>query len=409
MIVNNIRMAWQSIRSARWRSLMTMIGVILGVLSVVSIVSIGEGVKREIVGQIDHLGADLVTVKSGRSIVKDENGQPQSVDLLQALAGGGSLAEADQTVVRATPNAGVSSPVTTLGAVPIIDSKEYPNYLVLGVNDQFPELLKQKIIYGGFYNLEDANTNTAVIGTEIARDAFNENAPIGRSLQIRGETFIVRGVFDRFNESPLALNTNYNNTIFIPYDVAKRLNGGQAQIQQILVRPNSPAQADKLAENLRQRLAQAHGGQSDVTVLTQKDTLFVANRVVDLLTGLISAIAAISLFVGGVGIMNIMLVSVSERTSEIGVRKAIGATNGQILSQFAIEASVISFVGGIIGLLGSLVVNYFIRILTDLKPVITWQVLAVSMVVAMAVGIFFGAAPAIKAARKDPIEALRSN
>jgi putative ABC transport system permease protein len=154
-------------------------------------------------------------------------------------------------------------------------------------------------------------------------------------------------------------------------------------------------------------LLKNHGGQEDFTVLKQDESLAVANTILNLITGLIAGIAAISLIVGGIGIMNIMLVSVIERTREIGIRKAIGATNRQILSQFMVESLVLSVVGAILGVLISIMVNYLIRIATTLTPVITLPIMVISVAVSIMVGLIFGITPALKAARKDPIEALR--
>jgi putative ABC transport system permease protein len=154
-------------------------------------------------------------------------------------------------------------------------------------------------------------------------------------------------------------------------------------------------------------LLNAHSGQNDFTILKQEDNLAISNSVLNLLTSLITAVAAVSLVVGGIGIMNVMIVSVTERTHEIGIRKAVGATNQQILAQFMIESAVISFVGGVIGVISSILLNFMLRISTDLQPVVTLPIMGVAVLVALVVGIVFGVAPALNASRKDPIEALR--
>ena len=175
----------------------------------------------------------------------------------------------------------------------------------------------------------------------------------------------------------------------------------------VLARPQNPKNAGDLAKQITASIKDSHGGQDDTTVLLQSENLQVTSSVLDKLTGFIAAIAAISLVVGGIGIMNIMLVSVSERTREIGVRKAVGATNRQIRNQFMAEAIVLSVLGGIVGIIASFVLNFLIRVTTDLTPVITWPVVLVAAVVSVSVGIIFGTIPAVKAARKDPIDALR--
>jgi putative ABC transport system permease protein len=165
--------------------------------------------------------------------------------------------------------------------------------------------------------------------------------------------------------------------------------------------------SSRAAQDVTNALKQAHGGQTDFTVLQADDNLALAGTVLGLITNVVAAIAAVSLIVGGIGIMNIMLVSVSERTHEIGVRKAVGATNKQILRQFMTEAVVLSVTGGILGVVFAILVNYLLRIFTNLQPVVTLPVVAIAVMVATVVGTIFGMAPALQASRKDPIEALR--
>ncbi len=402
----NVKMARDSIKSAKWRSLLTMLGIIIGVMSVVTIVSLGEGVKQQVVGQINHLGADLITVRPGKLIDRDQNGKVTDVSLLAAL-GGGTMSEADADLIEKTPGVKLAVPFSMVSGVARVDDRELKDGLIIGTTEDMPAALSQKVEFGSFFEKSESDRNFAVIGKRVAENLFQDNVPIGRVLQIRGQAFIVHGVFEDFPANPLTPNLDYNDAIFIPINVGKKLNAGQAQIQQVFVKPSDPAQLDDTVKLIDSELSAAHGGQRDYTILKQADSLAIANRIVNLLTGLISAIAAISLLVGGIGIMNIMLVSVTERTHEIGIRKAVGATDQQILTQFMIEAAMISFVGGVIGVLASLLLNYFMRIFTSLQPVITLPIVLAAVGVAMAVGVFFGITPALRAARKDPIEALR--
>jgi putative ABC transport system permease protein len=175
----------------------------------------------------------------------------------------------------------------------------------------------------------------------------------------------------------------------------------------IFVKPAPGENIDQLIPTLNQKLTDAHGGQQDITVLRQSENLTITDQVLQLLTKLIGGIAAISLVVGGIGIMNIMLVSVSERTYEIGIRKAVGATNRQIRNQFMAEAITLSLVGGTLGVIVSFIVNFVLKVATNFHPVITWPVVAIASGFCLAAGIIFGTIPAVKAARKDPIQALR--
>lgn len=175
----------------------------------------------------------------------------------------------------------------------------------------------------------------------------------------------------------------------------------------MLAKPVDPAATEDTILAIEGALRESRGGQKDFTVLKQSENLALAEDVLNLLTSLIAGVAAISLLVGGIGIMNIMLVSVTERTQEIGIRKAVGATNRQILYQFMTEAAVLSLAGGVLGVLFSLLANVLMRIMTDLQPVITLEIILIASGVSFAVGIIFGMAPAAIAARKDPIDALR--
>ena len=396
----NIKMAFASIRSARWRSFLTMLGIIVGVASVVITVSLGEGVRQQVEGQIKQLGSDLIIVKPGKNISASSSLGALTANNAQ------SFTEQDLQAIKTTKGVKSVVPFSTVSGLARTDDTELPDGFIVGTNELLPEMLHQKVKYGSFFASDDANRKIAVIGKRVAQDLFHETVPLGKSLQVRGERYVVSGVFDQFATSPLSPTSDYNSAVFIPYESARALIG-QSQIYQILVRPIDPTQTAEVAKNITANLSEAHGKQTDFTVLKQEENLAATNKILTLLTSMIAGIAAISLLVGGIGIMNIMLVSVTERTKEIGVRKAVGATNRQILDQFVTEAAVISLTGGILGLLLALFADYLFRLFTDIKPAITAPIMGVAVLVALVVGMFFGILPAIKAASRDPIEALR--
>jgi len=381
-----------------------MLGIIIGVVSVVTTVSLGEGVKQQLRNQINQRGADLVTVLPGKRVERDQKG---TIVSFNPLAPSGSLfSEADYTAVEATPSVDEISPFARVTGLAETDKRSY-NGSIFGVSGHLPDLLRQQVEFGAFLSNDEQN-EFAVIGVNVAQQLFGENVPVGKSFKIRGQNFVVQGVFEEFDtSSPLFLSDNYNDAIFIPYQVSRKLMGGTIQIQQILAKPKNGISSDQLRGDINQALLNAHGDQPDFTVLEQEETLGLAANLLDLVTRLIAGVAAISLIVGGIGVMNIMLVSVTERTSEIGIRKAVGATNRQILNQFLTEAVILSLVGGVIGVIASVLLNFILRVLTDFQPVITLPIMGVSVFVSLAVGAFFGATPALRAARKDPIEALR--
>ena len=248
----------------------------------------------------------------------------------------------------------------------------------------------------------------AVIGSSVAEKLFGEIIPIGQTFNLRGQDFVVQGVFERYKTISVSQGIDFNNVIFIPYQAAKDITGGATQSFEILARANHQEQIDQTEAEVRQSLKNNRGGQEDFTILQADDTQAVTSSVIDLVTAMVGGIAVISMVVGGIGIMNIMLVSVSERTREIGIRKAVGATNHQIRKQFILEATVLSIWGAVIGVILAGLFNLFIRVFTNLQPVISWYVVILSIFASVVIGVIFGTAPAIKASLKDPIDALRS-
>jgi len=401
----NIRMALASVRSSKWRSMLTMLGVIIGIVSVVMVVGIGEGVKREIAGQIDQFGKDLITVRPGN--VASEKSQVSNTDLLFGLNSISGLTSRDLNAVQKADHVRVAAPLSVVPGSVQAGDRKLTQSLVIATNGDLPKALNRGVPYGDFFDKDDEEANVAVIGRHVAQTLFDDYVPLGQSFEFRGYTFIVRGMFDEFKTTPLSPAANFNDAIFIPYQVADKITGSSAEMYSILAKPDKPENG-KLAEaSIEERLYKAHGGEKDFSVLDQKENLAASGNVLNLMTTMIAAVAAISLLVGGVGIMNIMLASVTERTHEIGVRKAIGATNRQILNQFVMESAVLSLVGGIVGVTISIACVFLLRIYTDLKPVISWQAIVVATGASLIIGLIFGVAPAIKAASKDPIEALR--
>jgi putative ABC transport system permease protein len=402
----NVKMALEAIRSARWRSMLTTLGIVIGVVSVVTTVSLGEGIKKGVVNQINDTGADLITIRPGNTVKRDASGNVTNINLLGNI-NTGTLGEGDLNALREMHSLTTVVPFSYVSSAAITDEQEFDDGVVIGTSHALPEVLNQKVEYGDFFTPEESSRSTAVIGKRVAEQLFHENVPIGRVFSIRGERFVVSGVLEEFDTAPLVSNADYNLAIFIPYEVGKKLNNDQTNIYQILVKPKKVQQTGEAVAAITDTLKNAHQGQTDFTVLKQEDNLAIANDMLNLLTSFVSGIAAISLIVGGIGILNIMLVSVTERTHEIGIRKAVGATNRQILGQFLTEAVILSLAGGLLGVVLSLFTNYLLRVLTELTPVLTWPIMVVAVGVSIVVGVIFGITPALKAARKHPIDALR--
>lgn len=408
MFSGNYRTALRRLRGSKWLSGLTMFGIVVGIVSVITTVSLGEGIKRQVLSQTNHVGGNLLTVRPGSIVQRDRDNTITRVNPALAYGfGNGSLSETDITVVHKTEGVKDASPLSLLNGGVSSGTDRYGESFVLGTDYLFPSMVQQKVEFGSYFTAGEETRQVAIIGKRVAEQLFKENVPIGQTLSIRGQDFIVRGVFEEFNIVTIGQGIDLNKAVFVPRTALNDVAEGSTQIIQVLVRPEDESKTTKLMTALTANLTKAHGGQNDVTVLRQDENLTVTSDMLTLLTGFVASIAAISLLVGGIGIMNIMLVSISERTHEIGIRKAVGATNRQIRNQFMAEAIVLSFAGGIVGVIVSFVVNYFLRIATNFQPFITWQVVLIAAGVSIAVGVVFGTIPAVKAARKDPIESLR--
>lgn len=407
LINDNTRMALASIKSNKTRSFLTMIGIIIGVSSVIMTISMGEGIRRQVMDTNQATNDHLISVRSGSITTRDSNGNIADVNYLASL-GNNTLTEQDYESLKNLPTTGSIAPLSTISGIPSnFEGQEYKDATIIATTSRLPDLIDQKVLYGGFFNDDNSGKNSVVIGKRVAEELFNENVPLGKLITIRGQDFVVGGVFDEFKSNPLSSVADLNKAIFMSYPTAKTITNSNPAIYQILITPKEGVSLDQLRLAITEQLLKNHGGQEDFTVLKASETELVARKTVSAATTFVSAIAAISLVVGGIGIMNIMFVSVTERTREIGVRKSLGATNRQIYSQFLVEASVVSTVGGLIGVLVAVLGNLAVRLSSELQPVITWQIILLSVGVSIAVGIVFGTAPAIKAARKDPIESLR--
>jgi putative ABC transport system permease protein len=402
----SIKSAIASMRTSKWRSMLTMMGVVVGITSVITIVSLGEGLKHQISSQIDQLGSSVLTVRSGKLVNRNQSGGISNVNLLAFLSTS-TLTNEDVESVSKLSSVDAVVPIDFVTSSAKSDNTSSDNLFVVGTSPQMVDVLHQKVNYGAFFDQDGPDQNVAVIGSNVAHQLFQELNPVGQTIHIQGQNFIVRGILAQTSGGLLSVaQTDYNSAVFIPSKAALILTNDHTNILQILARSKAK-DLEQTQNEIHSALIKNHEGQEDFTVLKQYELLNIASSTVNIITNFISAIAAISLLVGGIGIMDIMLVSVSERTREIGVRKAIGATNRQILAQFLLEGSALSITGGIIGIGVSFAINQLLRLYTNLGPVITLPTVILAFTVSVAIGIIFSVAPALKASRKHPIDALR--
>jgi putative ABC transport system permease protein len=416
MIWENFKMALVSLGNAKLRSFLTMLGIIIGVASVVSILAIGDGVKQAVQDQITGVvNANAIAITSGKvSIGSGKGGGGGAASSL----GVSTLTPKDVDKLAKVPHVTAVAPLSLVSGVLAAGSVTSNGALLFATIPDFAktQTLKFNSEPGSrFLTAKDNGKNVIVLGGQTKQDLFGDNPSIGKTVTIRNTKFTVVGALQTSDASASGFSgPNLDNAAYIPFDTAKAFSGGTTpQILRILVQVDSADNVNAAAENVRNALRETHGDpsngkQDDFTVLTQKDILSTVDNVLGLLTTFIVAIASISLLVGGIGIMNIMLVSVTERTREIGLRKAVGASSAIVLAQFLIEAVVLSVIGGSLGIAVAIGLATAAGRLAKITPVFTPTAVILAVSVSAGVGIVFGIAPAIKAARKRPIQALKA-
>lgn len=407
MFMEHFKTGVNSVKKNRFRSFFTMLGIIIGVVSVVTIISLGEGVKQQISGQVADLGDNLVSVRPGKVVKRDSAGKITGVNLF-ASTGVASLKEDDIKEITKLKDVESAVSMGTISGVPSIDKNKYTDGTIVVADPELLDVIDHEIEFGTYFNQEDTQKKTVVIGPRVAERLFNESVPIGKSLKIRGQDFAVQGIFRSFTEVPVTIGLNLNDAVFISQNSAKNLNGGPAPIYEILVKRKSETGSQEFINQISEAIKKNHDGQEDFTVIDQQDAGIASDELLKLLTRMIIGMAGVTLLIGGIGIMNVMLVSVSERNQEIGIRKAIGASNRQIRNQFIVESVILSVWGVVFGVVVSALLNIVLRIVTDLEPILTWEPIVFASLVSVGVGVLFGVIPAVKASKKEPIDCFRS-
>lgn len=410
MIWQNIRLALNTIRTNKLRSFLTMLGIIIGVASVTSVVALGEGFKKDIQGEINKLGANIITISPGQLGTRDEQGDFQlNQNDFGSFFGSSSLTETDVNTVREHPDIEAAAPIMAVSATVRQGEEKVEGTTVIATNENLPEALNQSLSNGNMFD-ESTDNNQAVIGGGVASDEFGDaRSALTRTITIRGEQYIIVGVMEEIDLGGLGdLGPDLNRAVYISLENGKEYNDGVAFIQEIDAQVAEGADVDETIADLQTAIEENHGGEQDFTILKQEDFLGLTDTFLNLATQFIAAIASISLVVGGIGIMNIMLVSVTERTREIGLRKAIGATNAQVLLQFLIESIIISAIGGLIGVgFAYGAVGLVALFVEEITASFSLEIIFIATGVSAAVGIAAGLWPAYQAARKDPIKSLR--
>ncbi len=400
-----IRIAWEAIFKNKIRSLLTMLGIIIGVAAVIIMIAISAGTEATIQDQITSLGSNLVFVQG--SMTRGGPGQAPSGGLVYDDA---AAIQDGVNGIQAVVVEQNSSETVKAGDVTLEDVE------ILGTTTGFPSVRDMEIAEGRYFNETEIERKSKVVilGSSVAEELFGESSPIGEYIKVGNTQLAVIGVFE---EKGLVGNTDFDSRLYMPISVVfqkftpsmfARFMGDS--VRMIYVEVEEGADQDAIIVNIERLLIKRHdvtADTEDFTITTQQDIISTRESTTSAFRSLLAWVAGVSLIVGGIGIMNIMLVSVTERTREIGIRQAVGATPADIRLQFLTEALMLSIVGGLIGTLVGVGGSYIFGALSDMRTVIQPASIVLAFGSAAAVGAFFGYYPADQAAQLDPIEALR--
>jgi putative ABC transport system permease protein len=379
-----LKMASAALRGNKLRSLLTALGIIFGVGAVIAMISIGQGASKDISDRISNMGSNMIIVSPMRGT-------------RLALADAQELLERVPSITNAMPT--VSFSVTAKWSNQTYDTS------VEGVTEDYSAIRNTKTVSGRFFTQDEVTNRerVAVVGQTVVKELFAGSSPLGEKIMIKGQSFNIIGVLETKGSS---MGRDSDDTILIPVTVAQRISGS-TQVGSIYLKAKSADEAALAVAHVTSIFNQKFKRENTVRVTSQDQLLDTISSTTQTFTIMLGAIAGISLLVGGIGIMNIMLVSVTERTREIGIRKALGAKRKNIMWQFMVESVFLSVTGGLIGIAFGIgaakTVSYLAKWTTVLSPL----AILVSFLFALAVGLFFGVYPAYKAANLDPIVALR--
>ncbi len=406
--IETTKSALDSLVERRTRSLLTMLGILIGIAAVILTVGLGEGAQNKVTSAISSLGTNLLIITPGSTTTGGVRG---------GLGSSSSLTLADANALNSkvdAPDIAQVSAVLQRGLVLTAGSSNW-TAPVQGVSPSYLNIRDRQVVSGQNFTQNDVTTHAdvALIGSTVAQNLFGLSSPVGQTMNLAGVPFTVVG---ELNTAGASGSTSEDNTVLVPITTAEDLFGSTGpyanSVSNILVSAKSSTSMGAAYQEANSLLLERHGitnpANADFTITPQTSLLSTASSVSKALTVLLVGIAAIALVVGGIGVMNIMLVSVTERIREIGLRKALGATPAVILRQFLIEATFLGILGGIfgvaVGVIGALVLPHFVS-----QPIaISSLAIVGSVIVAAGIGLIFGVYPASRAARLSPIDALRS-
>ncbi len=400
MYKESFLMAWASLIANKMRSILTMLGIIIGVAAVIALVSIGNGVKQDIQNSISSLGSNLLMVMPGA---------PRTPGVRPSQGSMKSLKVSDYQAISKLDGVKAASPYTANSYVTIYQSKNWTT-TVSGVSSNFQDVNNWTMAEGRFISSKNVENRerVAVVGQTVVKNLFAGEDPVGKEIRVKNIPFRVIGVLNSKGNG--TMGNDQDDVIFIPYTTAMERVEGVDYLRMVYVVASDDNGIDRLQSDIENLLRVRHSikdtNLDDFNIQNMKSIVETMEQTTGTLTLFLGAVAAISLVVGGIGIMNIMLVSVTERTREIGIRKALGATYFVIVTQFLIEAVVISLMGGLIGIALGIGASKLIGLASGMSTVISVPTIVLSFAFSMAIGLVFGIYPARKAAKLNPIDAL---
>ena len=400
MYKESFLMAWASLIANKMRSILTMLGIIIGVAAVIALVSIGNGVKQDIQNSISSLGSNLLMVMPGA---------PRTPGVRPSAGSMKSLKVSDYEAISKLDGVKAASPMTYGSYVVIYQNKNWTTS-VSGVSYNYLDVNNWSMKSGRFLSEKNVQNRerVAVVGKTVVKNLFGDEDPVGAEIRVKNIPFRIIGVLN--SKGSGAMGNDQDDMVIIPYTTAMERVEGVDYLRMIYVVGKDENGIDRLQSDIENLLRVRHGikdtNLDDFNIQNMNSIMETMEETTGTLTLFLGVVAAISLVVGGIGIMNIMLVSVTERTREIGVRKALGATYSVIVTQFLIEAVVISLMGGIIGIILGIGSSKLIGLASGMSTVISLPTIVMSFAFSMAIGLIFGIYPARKAAKLNPIDAL---
>jgi putative ABC transport system permease protein len=374
------------------------LGITVGSTAIILLVSIATGVQRDVSKQVSDLGVNLLIVLPGRI---DEGSM-----FAPSMIGISYLKESDVERVKQVPGVRRAAPITFVGGGIRHGDRTSPTTLLMATKPDWFQMRSMNLSKGRLFGEDDLDKAVCVVGGVASKKLFPNGDGLGNELEYNGRKYRVIGITaNAETENSLFSMGSFENVVYIPMPYMRRLNPNM-QLDRIMVQTEPDREPKSLVKAVDAKLGERLDRES-YSVLTQTDLLNMVFKLMGILTWLLTGLTSIALFVGGVGIMTVMLMSVNERSKEIGIRKTVGATRRDVFVQFLIEAILLATAGGAVGLGISYVVCLALTEWTPIKPLITGQIVGLSFVVCLGVGTTFGLIPAVRAARKDPVEAMR--